>query len=64
MVYERKTGNFCNGGAPSGMFGQISLCRLCETLENCGEVSRNERITHLEIYGNLVRYRVETREKD
>ncbi len=61
IVYEQATGNFHEGRAPTGTYGQISMRRLCETLEQCGEIQPTERITHLEIAGNLIRYRVERR---
>jgi hypothetical protein len=40
---------------------QAPMSRLCEALEICGEVRYHERITHLEIAGNLIRFRVEQR---
>jgi hypothetical protein len=63
IVFDRNTGSFFEGTGPgSGVYGQMSLRRLCETLEAYGETRANERITHLEISGNLIRYRVELKE--
>lgn len=60
IVFDRKTGTVFEGTGPqSGVYGQISLRRLCEIMERDGEVRLPERITHLEISGDLVRFRVE-----
>lgn len=62
IVYNRKTGETFEGSGPaSGVYGQISMSRLCETLEAIGEIKSNEKITHLAIAGKTIRYRVETR---
>lgn len=61
IVYSRKTGEFFEGDGPaSGVYGQISMRRLCETLEAIGEIKSTEKITHLEIGGNFIRYRIES----
>jgi hypothetical protein len=44
-----------------GTWGQISLSRLCDTLEHSGEVQPGEKITHLVLEDGLIRYRVEKR---
>lgn len=62
LIYDRKTGEIFSGDGPrSGVYSQISMKRLCETLEACGEIAAHERITHLEIAGDYVRYRLEQR---
>lgn len=61
MVYDRDTATLSNSKSPGGVYGQISMRRLCETLEACGEIQPTEHITHLDIAGDLIRYRVERR---
>lgn len=64
IVYNRAEGVFFEGKGPSsGTYGQISMRRLCDVLEASGEINAHERITHLEIAGNLMRYRVEMKPK-
>lgn len=44
-----------------GTWGQISLGRLCDTLEHSGETQPGEKITHLVLEDGRLRYRVERR---
>lgn len=64
ILYDRKTGNVFEGasGPQSGAYGQMSLRRVCEMMERDGEVRAHERITHLEITADIVKYRVENRD--
>lgn len=64
MVFDREHLRVFEGTGPqSGTYGQMSLSRLCDTLEACGEIKSHERITHLEIVGDLMRFRVEQRDR-
>ena len=66
IVYDRKAESVSEGGRiPTGLCGQISFRRLCESLEEVGEVRPNEKITHLEIgLSGLISYRIERKSTD
>lgn len=62
-VFDRQARRAYLGETPTtGTYGQMSLGRLCDLLESAGEVSDNERITHLEIAGDIMQFRVEPKE--
>ena len=62
IVFVRATNEVFRGSGPaSGTYGHISLGRLCDHLEATGELRPNETITHLEIVGDMIKYRVEQR---
>lgn len=69
IVYDRKSNTvLCTPqgrpaglmAMPSGTTGQISLARLCDVLEKCGEINEFEKLTHLEVRDDgMVRFVVE-----
>lgn len=63
IVYERATGKAQEGEAPPGTVGQISMQRLCTLLEDT-QCRPDEKLTHLEIAGNVVRFRTERKPKE
>lgn len=54
MLFYNRATNKSTTYAPAigGIYGKISFRRLCEILEECGEIKPNERITHLQIDNN------------
>lgn len=45
---------------PVGLFGQMSFQRLERLFRETGEIGAHERVTHFEIKGSWIRFRVDT----